>query len=107
MADKLESNGKCRSCGARVHWVTLNPSGKRNPLDLDPVPGGNVALTALTDGQGGTVARVLTKAEIAARAVHVGEVRDLLDVEPAVASTAPLYVSHFSTCEQADSWRSR
>lgn len=44
----------CRSCGAEVEWVVLK-SGKRNPLDPDPVDGGNIRVTGThTDEQGRT-----------------------------------------------------
>ena len=72
---------ECRSCRAPIEWKkTL--SGKSIPLDLEPVPDGNIVLTD------GDVAETLGPLEL-----------ELLDPDRA------RYVSHFATCPDADQWR--
>jgi hypothetical protein len=66
----------CRSCDAPIRWVKTT-TGKRMPLDAEPVPDGNLVLV---DG----VATV---------------------VDADAAGTRERYTSHFSTCPQAKSWR--
>lgn len=34
----------CRSCGAEIIWVVAAASGKRMPIDAEPVAGGNLVL---------------------------------------------------------------
>lgn len=80
---------RCRSCQARIVWTTNVSSGRRMPVDADPVAGGNVVLVS---GNDGPEARVLTKDELARRAPR-------LDGKP------DLHVSHFATCAQAKDWR--
>jgi hypothetical protein len=76
--------GTCKSCGAKLLWV-VNASGRRNPLDRDPSPAGNVRL--LPDG----TCRVVPKA----------------DLEAATAAGEELRTSHFATCPGAASFRRR
>jgi len=73
--------GRCRSCGEPILWVEMAATGRKMPLDVLPVPAGNVVLGP--DGR----ARVLGKGEDA------GE--------------TPRYVSHYATCPQAVTWRGR
>lgn len=68
----------CRSCGAGIRWA-LTESGKRMPLDLKPVDGGNVQLV---HHDGTTTARVVA-------------------AKPGVR----LYRSHFSSCPNANQHR--
>lgn len=72
---------KCRSCQRPIIWVKMEKSGKSNPLDAQPGPGGNVAINV--DG----TARVLAKDEIA------------------VTDPMSRYVSHFVTCRDAKKFR--
>lgn len=78
---------QCRSCHKRIIWTTNVESGRRMPVDADPIETGNVILLS---GNDGPEARVLTQAELAKRATR----RDL-------------YASHFTTCPQANDWRKR
>jgi hypothetical protein len=68
----------CRSCGAAITW-TVTVAGKRMPVDLEPVPGGNIDLVNGT--------------------AHVHGLSDAPD------GLTPRYVSHFVTCPHADSHR--
>lgn len=70
----------CSGCGAEITWVVVAKSGKRMPLDPDPVPLGNVAF--LTD----------TTVEVVMKGGGLLEDR-------------PLYVSHFSTCTDPTRFR--
>lgn len=64
---------ECRSCGAGVIWGINPKTGKRNPLDAEPVPGrGNISLDGFDDE--GTPVLVYG------------------------AKGSGCYVSHFSTC---------
>lgn len=80
----------CRSCGAPVVWA-VTTTGKRMPVDADPVDGGNVLLSpAVSSGQAPT-ATVVGKA-----------------VQPNLfGDDSPRYVSHFSTCPNAARHRQR
>jgi hypothetical protein len=35
---------RCRTCHAAIFWATFQASGKRAPIDLDPVEGGNLVI---------------------------------------------------------------
>lgn len=80
-------SASCRSCGAPIVWAVTR-KGKRMPLDAEPVDGGNVVIVEPARGS----------------VPPVAEVR-----EPALTDPSGLarYTSHFATCPQADSWRSR
>lgn len=71
------SAGRCRDCGVTIWWA-ITHTGKRMPVDPEPVDHGNVYLVR---GGPDLVAVVLSKDEI----------------EAADGQTA-LYVSHFATC---------
>ncbi len=73
----------CRSCGAEVTWV-VTAAGKDMPVDVLPVADGNILLLA----SGVAVYRAKTD-----QSTLPG------------FDDAPRYVSHFSTCPQADKWR--
>lgn len=74
----------CRSCRAPIVWAET-AGGKRMPVDAEPAPLGNIALTELDDGR-----------------VHASVV-----AEGAVLLTEqPLHLSHFATCPNADQHRS-
>lgn len=77
---------KCRSCRAPIIWTTSTDSGKRLPVDAAPVPSGNIVLTT---GNDGPRSRVLGGAELRSR------------------GAGSLYVAHFTTCPEADTWRKR
>jgi hypothetical protein len=74
---------RCRSCGAEVIWA-VTASGKRMPVDADPVPEGNVLLA--DDGDGTVHASVMPEAQ-------------------ALLTEEPMRLSHFVTCPQADEHR--
>jgi len=76
----------CKSCGAPIYWATSEASGKRHPVDVEPVEDGNVLLSLR--GGTGLVARVLKKGE----EVEDGRNR---------------YTSHFATCPQSKTWRKK
>lgn len=74
----------CRSCDAPIKWVEM-PSGKKNPVDAEPVEGGNVIIEVDEEKQ--CTGRVLNDPE--ARRKHGG----------------PFYRSHFSTCPDAKKFK--
>ena len=65
----------CRSCGAPVIWATHARTGRPAPLDADPRPDGDLALT-------GTTYR-----------------------HAAPGDPPPRYRSHFATCPHGPAWR--
>ena len=90
---------KCRSCGAEIVWA-VTQLGKRMPVDVAPVVGGNLVLytehDAVTDEplftDGGDVQRV-----------RVADVADRLEL----GQPRALWRSHFLTCPNADAHRAR
>lgn len=86
------ARGSCRSCKAPVLWVTF-PSGKRNPLDLEPNPVAGDIMVVERDGTDGRVWRValLLKSDDLRR--------ELLELGGA------LRTSHFATCPDAEEHR--
>lgn len=74
-------SGSCRSCGATIIW-TRTEAGKRMPIDVEPVDGGNLILKR---GHGGQYWAIVAAD----------------DIEPT------RYVSHFATCPHADQHRRR
>lgn len=80
-------------CGALIEWVIVERTGKRMPIDVEPVPHGNIVKTGNTDVSG--AARVeYVKPD------PVTDQQSLVDTE-----RAPRYVSHFATCPQAAAFR--
>jgi hypothetical protein len=75
----------CRSCRAPVMWLDNVKTGKRAPIDAEPVPHGNIVV--LDGGQYNTLA-TSERLEAAAEGV-------------------PLHLNHFVTCEQAPAWKAR
>lgn len=76
---QLQEFGVCRACGAPIRWV-IGASGKRNPVDMEPVPDGNIAIDE--DG----VARYDSR-------------------RSPLPEGMPRYVSHFVTCPEAGRFR--
>jgi hypothetical protein len=78
----------CRSCGAAIRWA-VTATGKRIPLDPEPVDGGNIVID--NSGPHGPIATVVGKA-----------------TQPGLfGDDSPRYVSHFATCPNADRHRRR
>lgn len=77
-------------------WVRMN-TGKRNPLDAEPVAEGDVAIAMIEAGGGGEPP---TTIEFAVKLG--GEV-----LEEARAEGAALRTSHFATCPDAERFRTR
>lgn len=79
----------CDSCGAEIFWAVNTTTRKRNPIDAEPRTDGNVIVhgnpRSLTERLGLTCTTV---GPLEAQ-LHDGE----------------LFVSHFATCPDAESWR--
>lgn len=73
---------RCRSCGAVLIWAVTD-SGRRMPLDFDPVPNGNLVLSRDRDSP---------------RAIVLSPGQ-----QPHVS--VPRYISHFSSCPHAKRFR--
>lgn len=73
---------QCRSCGLSVYWLANDKTGKPAPIDSVPDPKGNIIILP------GGKYHVLTKEELASATPRTLR-----------------YTSHFSTCEQACTWR--
>jgi hypothetical protein len=75
--------GKCTGCNAPIFWAVTS-AGKRIPVDVTPVRGGNIRIfESPTTG----VATAL--------------------YQPKPAPEEESYVSHFATCPEAASFRRR
>lgn len=74
---------QCRSCHAEIVWART-VKGKRIPVDKAPVSDGNITLHPTMDGPPTAI-------------VHS---------QPPLGDER-LYVSHYVTCPDADSWRKR
>lgn len=72
---------RCRSCGAAIVWART-ATRRPMPIDPDPVPHGNVKY--LRPG----IVAVIDRSSIFDQHAE-----------------GPWYVSHFSTCPAADTWR--
>jgi hypothetical protein len=68
----------CRSCQAPIRWE-MTDSGKRIPLDPEPVENGNLRFDD-----------------------HVHVIVTAYADDP-----MPRYLSHFATCRDADAWRKK
>lgn len=77
----MRENATCRSCGAPIRFVRTT-KGKLMPIDREPVEGGNVEI--VDDGKA---------------LVHANDAPSLLGGDR--------FVSHFSTCPEAEAWRSK
>lgn len=77
----------CGKCPARIFFAETR-NGRRNPIDADPAPRGNIKITERGDAM--PYAETLSPIEALA-----------------VQSTpgAVLYMSHFVTCPKADTFR--
>lgn len=71
---------KCRSCGAAIEWTKNRRTGRRMPVDREPVPDGNIAVEL--DANKEPVSWLLL---------------------PLMTHSGPRFVSHFSTCPNAES----
>jgi hypothetical protein len=74
-------NDQCRSCRAKIVWC-VTENGRRNPIDPEPVLGGNLI------------------------------VKDRTVTPPMVKVVKPnpnvkRFVSHFVTCPQSKNWRKK
>lgn len=78
---------ECRSCAASILWC-LGSNGKSMPVDIEPVPEGNVMI--VPDWKTGELrATVLAKKKL----------------EAARLAGAQLHLAHFVSCPQAGDWR--
>jgi hypothetical protein len=75
---------RCRSCGAPILWARTE-KGKKEPIDLEPNPKGNIILREREGSE--------------ARAIH--------GVPDEVWPDEPRHTSHFATCPNAAEWRRR
>ena len=78
---------QCRSCKAEILWVTMEKSLKKNPLDPEPVPNGNIVIMTVSGS------------ERTARGVGAREAKLLAE------AGTPLYVSHFVSCRDSKIFR--
>lgn len=79
---------KCRSCGAEIVWIRMD-SGKKMPCDAAPV--------TYWAKMGGTEKIVTPNGEVVSCELQ-GELAN---------ATGVGYISHFSTCPNADKHRRR
>lgn len=77
--------GECRSCGATVLWCFQRNSKRWMPVDVEPVPTGNIRVFG--DGL-----MVVLKGD---------------ELEQYREAGMKLHLSHFATCPEASAWRRR
>jgi hypothetical protein len=79
-----QERDRCRSCGTPITWAVHETTLKEAPIEAEPSPNGNIALTERGAGQLPTYA-VLNAAKRFGR--------------------TGLHLNHFATCAQAPRWR--
>lgn len=87
----MRADSECRSCHAPVRWAVHETTGRRMPLDCEPVPDGKVVVVEWHDTNPDTGARYTYPLPI----VGVGK--------KAITRAASeyRYTSHFATCPNA------
>lgn len=89
---------KCRSCNAEITWAASYKTGRKMPVDKEPVPGGNVHFTGEYSDDGLPWIKVQKEAPPdAARQLGFEDSEGV----------AFGYVSHFSSCKFAEAHRAR
>lgn len=86
---RFPADGECRDaeCRSPIIWTVSAARHKPMPVNPEPVPDGNLLLTAMGD-------------HIRAEVVDPNAL-------PMGADPAELYVAHFRTCPGAAHWRNR
>lgn len=79
----------CASCKAPIIWSLDHKTGKRCPIDAEPLAGGNIRLTE--------------REHMPPASAVVGAAIDLFDP----TDDGVRYYSHFVTCPNAKDWRKR
>lgn len=88
--DRRDHLGTCRWCGADIMWLKHPKTGKLAPIDLHPVPGGNIAV----DTKHGTYT-VISRDELT-----------LFDTTRADEDANPnLHLNHYVTCSNVTARR--
>lgn len=83
----MNADANCRSCKAPIRWCVTDATGKRMPIDPEPVADGNIWVIRHEDGM---------------PVIGVALTRD------GVPASEPFaYVSHFVNCPDRDSWRKK
>lgn len=92
---------ECRSCGKPITWVVVAKSGKKMPIDRDPVGDGNIVKTGEKDSTSGADL-------VAYERPGIPEQGDSVTL-PMIGETIPgaraRYKSHFATCPNAEEHR--
>jgi hypothetical protein len=96
----MSIDAECRSCGAPIRWAVSQASGKRIPLDVEPVDDGNIVETGRTHTSGAPMVRYLKKSD---RPIFPSLALVVGGEQPVDAR----YVTHFATCPNADQHRRR
>lgn len=91
----------CKSCRRPITWVVVAKSGKKMPIDRDPVADGNIVLTGEKDTATGADLVAYEKQPLPAAGDRVAFP---MIGEPSTTSR-PRYTSHFATCPDADKHR--
>ena len=90
---------KCRSCGKEIVWIKMYGSGKKMPVDAEPVD-------ILLYGSGFVGESQKTFIRSDGVTIHGREIGDAWDDDPD-ANVVKAYRSHFATCPYADKHRQR
>ena len=84
---------KCKTCGAPIVWIKMLGSGKKMPVNEDPV------LVLLSHG----TEKFITTQGVVVTGCRIGDGYDDYPDENVVEA----YESHFATCPQANQHRRR
>ncbi len=92
----MSARGECSTCGRPMIWA-VSLAGRRIPMDVEPLrefPKNETGVFVLLRRTGHPEPLAMPLPAMAA-----------LDFEAAERTSVPLFVSHFSTCPQADEHR--
>ncbi len=93
ITDRLEGIDRCASCDAEIIWAK-SVTGKSMPVDPEPIEGGNIVLVR-NDSDEPPTARY----EGPARQAYLKKLAERR------RDVSKLFVSHFTSCPDAEKWR--
>ena len=81
----------CGGCNAKVVWYAHHRTGKKAPVDVEPVENGNVVIDLITR----------TYSVLTAKQMQAAGQANMFD------QPKPRYVLHFATCTHPETFRKR
>lgn len=97
---------ECRSCNREIEWVVVEKSGKKMPIDAQPVADGNIVKLGSQDGESGLNLVVYDKPMPGgAELPEQGDRAAFPEIGIARPGRRERFKSHFATCPNADEHR--